>query len=185
MWVRLCALLSIYIFYTYVHLPRNRLKILNAGSNAKSGNVVVAESLSLFLSPSLLHCHKILPKIYSSHAPCGLRIVLIRLHLLGVYLIDISNVIIGLWKIEDLFSTRPSYLSLCLTLARSAENVFPHSASIDLRVRFGIRLAGICFRCESSTSGRDLSVLAKRAQFRIEEATPAEKIRRERYAHSR
>lgn len=40
----------------------------------------------------------------------------------------------------SLLSKRPSYR----WRSRSAENVFPHSGSIDLRVRFGIRLAGIC-----------------------------------------
>lgn len=106
----------------------------------------------------------------------SLRIVLIRLYLLGVYTLSYHTCCHrGLRKVErSRISSRVSKWSLFLQ-TRSAENVFSHSGSIDLRVRFEIRYrSGYALACEGSTSGEDLSVLAKRAQFCVEEAAPGE-----------
>lgn len=112
----------------------------------------------------------------------SLRIVLIRLYLLGVYTLSYhTRYHRGLREVErsSRISFRVSKWSLFLQ-TRSEENVFSHSESIDLRVRFEIRYrSGYALACEGSTSREDLSVLAKRAHNFASRRLRPEKIRRE------
>lgn len=111
----------------------------------------------------------------------SLRIVLIRLYLLGVYTLSYhTRYHRGLREVErSRISSRVSKWSLFLQ-TRLKENVFSHSESIDLRVRFEIRYRlGYALACEGSTSGEDLSVLAKRAHNFASRRLRPEKIRRE------
>lgn len=90
-----CVCATTYIFYTYVHLPRDREWLsdqnLKRGiGRVKFGDVATRAAVS---PPQNTSENIFFARARSSR---DLRIVLIRLHLSGVYLIDISHVIIGL-----------------------------------------------------------------------------------------
>lgn len=100
---------------------------------------------------------KIFPKIYSSHVSFYSTYCTYSLISIGVYILyrithihahTYRHVIIeGCEKSRDRGSLLACRSDLCFLQTRSAENAFPHSESIDLRVRFEIRYrSGICSR---------------------------------------
>lgn len=169
MWIRICA--SLFIFST-------RMYICHETANGYQ-DLKTRDRMRQCCSTSrhVKYFRKYIPRtLLATH------VLYLFAYIYRVYILSIYHTL-SYWAMKNRGSplNASKLSSRWLTLARLAENAFPHSRSIDLHVRFGIRLAGICSRCKDSTSRRDLFVLAKRAQFRIEEAAPAAKIRRRKY----